>query len=187
MFGFLFGVAVAVAAMLALGHVLRADDGAASADAIVALSGDAEGARVRAAVALYQAGHAPLIIFSGGSVDPASVPSAEIMRMQAISAGVPPEAIVVEGQSRTTYENALLVCPWMQGQQLRTALLVTSPYHQRRAALEFSRAVACQGIAFRNVPADDPAWDPTFWWLERRSRDLTLVELAKLSVALVSR
>ncbi len=74
----------------------------------------------------------------------------------------------------------------MRERHLRSALLVTSPYHQRRASIEFARAFAGKDLTFRNVPADDPSWDPTFWWLDPVARDLTLRELAKLSVTLVS-
>jgi len=73
----------------------------------------------------------------------------------------------------------------MRAQGLRTAILVTSPYHQRRAALLFSRAFAPAGLAFRNQPADDPQWDANTWWAREPSRTLTMVELAKLGALIV--
>jgi hypothetical protein len=46
---------------------------------------------------------------------------------------------------------------------------------------EFGRA----SLSFRNYPADDPDWDATLWWTSEPSRNLTLVELAKLGALVV--
>jgi uncharacterized SAM-binding protein YcdF (DUF218 family) len=72
----------------------------------------------------------------------------------------------------------------MTAKGLRTAILVTSPYHQRRAAILFERESAPAQISVRNYPARDPRWDPNTWWLTEAARSLTFVELAKLSVEL---
>ncbi|MGH2500535.1 MAG: YdcF family protein [Candidatus Limnocylindria bacterium] len=167
--------------MLGSGHALAVRDPLGESDAIVALSGDA-GERARTAIELWRQRHAPLLIFSGGSQDPTSIPSAEIMKREALRAGVPEDSVLVEPSSATTAENAARVADLMAARGLRTAILVTSPYHQRRAAFHFTRAFAGSALSFRNHPADDPGWDPTLWWLHEASRQLTLVELAKLAV-----
>jgi uncharacterized SAM-binding protein YcdF (DUF218 family) len=172
------------------GYVLRAADEPRDADVIVALSGDT-GARALTAAALFDAGYAPLIIFSGGSADtgpgrPAGMSSAEIMAASATRVGVPRSAIIVETKARTTAENARFVREVMERNGLRTALLVTSPYHQRRAALEFARAFEGSDLTFRNVPAVDPEWDVTLWWADPDSFRLTVTEFAKLSIAYLS-
>jgi uncharacterized SAM-binding protein YcdF (DUF218 family) len=177
--GFLVGVISILALLVGVGHWLDLTDPLAKADAIVAISGDT-GARTESAVAVWKAGYAPLLIFSGGSSDPESVASAELMKRAAIAAGVPANAIIVEGTSATTEENAQHVAVLMKGRGLRSAILVTSPYHQRRAAILFEREFDRTGLSFRNHPADDPDWDATLWWTREPSRSLTLVELAKL-------
>src|SRR6267378_4194157 len=136
--GFLLGAATIVAALVGVGHWLDLTDPLAHADAIVAISGDT-GARAESAIALWKEGYAPLLIFSGGSSDPQSVASAELMKRAAVAAGVPASAIVVEGTSATTEENAQRVAELMKSRGLRSAILVTSPYHQRRAAILFER------------------------------------------------
>jgi uncharacterized SAM-binding protein YcdF (DUF218 family) len=113
------------------------------------------------------------------------VSSAELMKRDAVRLGVPAEAILVEPASVSTEENARFVAQLMQGRRLHTAILVTSPYHQRRASVLFSRAFAPIGLAFRNYPAHDPQWDPDRWWLREPSRTLTLVELAKLGATVI--
>ena len=177
--GFLLGAITIVAVLVGVGHWLDVTDPLAHADAIVAISGDT-GARAESAITLWKKGYAPVLIFSGGSSDPESVASAELMKRVAVAAGVPANAIVVEGTSATTEENAQRVAALMKSAGLRSAILVTSPYHQRRAALLFEREFARAGLEFRNHPADDPDWDATLWWTSEPSRSLTLVELAKL-------
>ncbi len=182
--GFLFGALTIVALLVGVGHWLDLTDPLAHADAIVAISGDT-GARAESAIALWKQGYASVLIFSGGSSDPASVASAELMKRTAVAAGVPANAIVVEGTSATTEENAQRVAELMKSAGLRSAILVTSPYHQRRAALLFEREFVRLSLSFRNHPADDPDWDATFWWTREPSRTLTLVELAKLGALVV--
>jgi uncharacterized SAM-binding protein YcdF (DUF218 family) len=107
------------------------------------------------------------------------------MKRDAMRLGVPAAAILVEPTAADTEENARLTAQLMSERGLHTAILVTSPYHQRRAAMLFSRAFARGGLTFLNHPADDPQWDPDRWWLREPSRSLTLVELAKLSASLL--
>src|SRR5467141_3293412 len=167
-----------VAVLVGVGHWLDITDPLAKADAIVAISGDT-GARANTAIALWKQGYAPLLIFSGGSSDPESVASAELMKRTAVAAGVPANAIAVEGASATE-ENAARVAEVMKARGLVSAILVTSPYHQRRAAILFEREFGRAALTFRNHPADDRSWDPTLWWTSDPSRTLTLIELAKL-------
>ena len=190
--GFLGGVVVGallmlvagVAGLVAVGHALAVSDPLAKSDVIVAVSGDT-GPRTTTAVALWKEGLAPLILFSGATSDPDSVSSAELMKREAVRLGVPADAILVEPLSATTEENAQRTAALMGERGLHTAILVTSPYHQRRASLLFSRAFDAAGLTFRNHPAADPEWDPDRWWLGEPSRTLTLVELAKLGAALI--
>jgi len=177
--GFLLGAISIVAVLVGVGHWLDLTDPLAKADAIVAISGDT-GARAETAIELWKQGYAPLLIFSGGSSDPESVASAELMKRTAVAAGVPANAIVVEGSSATTEENAQRVAELMKNRGLAAAILVTSPYHQRRAAILFEREFARAALSFRNHPADDPDWDATLWWTREPSRSLTLLELVKL-------
>jgi len=179
LFGFLLGAISIVAVLVGIGHWLDVADPLAKADAIVAISGDT-GARAETAIALWKQGYAPLLIFSGGSSDPQSVASAELMKRAAVAAGVPATAIAVEGAAATTEENAERVAELMKARGLVSAILVTSPYHQRRAAILFEREFGRAALTFRNHPVDDPACDPNLWWTSDPSRSLTLLELAKL-------
>ncbi|HET8568076.1 MAG TPA: YdcF family protein [Candidatus Limnocylindria bacterium] len=181
--GFLLGAAAAVLLLVALGHFLAVEDPVAETDAIVALSGDA-GVRTETAVALWRRGLAPLIVFAGAAEDPLSPPAAELMKRQAVAAGVPAESVVLEARSATTRENAQRVRDLLTEHRIRRAILVTSPYHQRRASWLFAKELDGTGITFTNYPARDPDWDATTWWTREPSRSLALVELAKLGAQL---
>lgn len=188
---FIFGVLVGVALLLVvevgglvfIGHALAVSDPLQKADVIVAISGD-RGPRTETAVALWQRGYAPLLLFSGASLDPSSVSSAELMKREAVHLGVPATAILLEPEATTTEENATGVARLMAEHRLRSAILVTSPYHQRRASILFARAFAPAGLTFLNHPADDPGWSVDRWWLDPASRTLTLIELAKLGAVI---
>ena len=183
--GFLAGIAVTCASLVGIGHVLDVEDPLRPADAIVALSGDT-GARTETAVNLWKRAYAPIVIFAGASEDPHSVASGELMKRVAVALGVPDAAILVEPGSSTTQQNAHLVANLMVARGLRSAILVTSPYHQRRAANLFGEAFAPARLSFTNYPARDPEWDPNTWWLHEPARTRTVVELAKLSVEVAS-
>jgi uncharacterized SAM-binding protein YcdF (DUF218 family)/glycosyltransferase involved in cell wall biosynthesis len=87
--------------------------------------------RVKAAVDLYRAGFAPYLVLSSGYK--AAFREAEIMRDLAVSHGVPAEAIVLETQAINTYENVQRVDAILRPRGWSEILLVSSPYHMRRA------------------------------------------------------
>ena len=182
--GIVLTIGSGIAAFVLLGSWLAVEDPLAKVDAIVAISGDS-GARADTAIALWKQGYAPAIVFSGAALDPESVSSAEIMRREAIRQGVPEAATIIEPASMTTEENATEVAKLMVRRQMRTAILVTSPYHQRRAALAFGRAFEPAGLIFRNYPARDPEWNAYLWWRQEPVRSRTLLELVKLGAVLL--
>jgi uncharacterized SAM-binding protein YcdF (DUF218 family) len=183
--GIILSVGTGFAVFLLTGSWLAVEDPLEKVDAIVAISGDT-GARANTAITLWKAGWAPIIVFSGAAIDPASVSSAEIMRREALRQGVPEAATLVEPASATTEENADEVAKLMLQRKMRSAILVTSPYHQRRAALEFDRAFAPSGLTFRNYPARDPEWNAFLWWRTEPLRSRTLLELVKLGAVYLS-
>jgi len=89
--------------------------------------------RVQHAVDLYQQGYAPHIIFSSGYTF--ALKEVDIMKALAVSMGVPEDAILLENQASTTFQNVVLTHAMLKAHGWRTILLVSSPYHMRRAAL----------------------------------------------------
>lgn len=152
------------------------------ADVIVAVSGGNTSVRTAEAIKLYQEGWADTLMFSGAAADSSGPSNAEVMRAQAIEAGVPSGDIIVEQDSRTTRQNAERTKELLNqaaGGGANRVILVTSAYHQRRAGLEF-RELAGSSIAIVNHPApDDPDW-PALWWLTPRGWWLASGEMIKI-------
>lgn len=160
--------------------VLADSDDCAPADAIIAISGGNTPVRTAEAIRLYQDGWAERLIFSGAAADMSGPSNAEVMRRQALDAGVPTADIFTEELSQTTKENAQRTKDLLISKGIRRVILVTSAYHQRRASLEF-RTLAGDGITIINHPApDDPDW-PAFWWLTPRGWWLAGGELVKIT------
>jgi uncharacterized SAM-binding protein YcdF (DUF218 family) len=123
------------------------------ADAIVVLGGAVEAAipprlgidlgaaadRVLYAAQLYGAGKAPLIIACGGRLPWRKKSSAEAPAMAELLRewGVPDEAILLETESRNTYENALYSKRPLEAHGLKHVLLVASALHMPRALALF--------------------------------------------------
>jgi uncharacterized SAM-binding protein YcdF (DUF218 family)/glycosyltransferase involved in cell wall biosynthesis len=125
-----------------LAEPLKIVDSPAPADAIVVFaggvgeSGKAGGGqqeRLRTAIDLYKAGHAPVMILSSGFVY--SFHEAEVMRALAIDQGIPPSQIVLEEHATNTYENVKFVDAILRDHRWQRVLLVSSPYHMRRALM----------------------------------------------------
>ena len=129
-----------------LASPLRLSNPARQADAIVVFaggvgeSGQAGGGyqdRVRRALDLYQAGYATHVIFSSGFRF--AFREAEVMRDLAVANGADPGAITLEQAATNTHENIVFTHQILEQRGWRTVLLVSSPYHMRRAMLTWHR------------------------------------------------
>jgi uncharacterized SAM-binding protein YcdF (DUF218 family)/glycosyltransferase involved in cell wall biosynthesis len=125
---------------------LKIDSPPHAADAIVVFaggvgeSGEAGGGaqeRVARAVELYRSGYAPALIFSSGYVF--SLREAEVMKAIAVANGVPAGAIVLEEDAANTYENVVNSKRILDDRGWRRVLLVSSPYHMRRALMTWHK------------------------------------------------
>jgi len=148
-------------------------------DVIIVVSGDEALARYRDGVRLYKAGWAPRILFSGAAWD-GTHSNADVMRSMAIADGVPPSAILVDPLADDTYGNAVNSREILTRYGLQSAVLVTSPYHLHRAVMTFRGVYEGTGIRVTGRSAPDGEWRKTNWWMQSRTRWLTMRELEKL-------
>ena len=131
---------------------------------------------------LFQAGKAPLLLFTGGAISlERGVPTeGEVHRQQALALGLPAQALAVTPYVRNTAEEAGAVAAQLpRGSRV---LLVTSAFHMARARALFSR----QGLVVVPYPVDFQArgawagsvlrdfryWFPSAEGLEDSSRAL---------------
>lgn len=108
------------------------------ADAALVLSGDVEYLRIKHAAGLVKAGRVKAILLTGQGV---GGDSAEEMRVEAIAAGVPADAIVLETASTTTRENLIFAAPLIKERGWRRIALVTSQSHLARALAAARKAM----------------------------------------------
>ncbi len=102
---------------------------------------------------LYHQGVVKKILISGGSgtLSQKDPPEAVFLRQQFIANGVADSAIIIEGHSRNTYENAIYSKKLADSLHLKFPLvLVTSALHMRRSAAVFKKA----GFDFVALPCD---------------------------------
>jgi uncharacterized SAM-binding protein YcdF (DUF218 family) len=148
----------------------------ASADAIVAISGGDTPARAQEAISLYKEGWAPRMVFSGAALDQSGPSNAEAMRKQAIAAGVPEDAILLDEKAADTQQNASRTLALLS--DAKRLILVTSPYHQHRAGLEFQHIFGDDVDIVNHPTPSDHLW-PTTWYLTTTGWWLALSETAK--------
>jgi uncharacterized SAM-binding protein YcdF (DUF218 family) len=128
-------ILVALVLLLAAGLLLfpqvflRVDSGPVKADVIIVLGGGTH-ERPEYAARLFLDHAAPRILISGRGDD-------EINRRILVRDGVPARDITVENKSKTTRENALFCAPLLKAEKVRSAIIVTSWYHSRRALKTF--------------------------------------------------
>jgi len=94
--------------------------------------------RVKQAADLYRLGFANHVIFSSGFAF--AFREAEVMRALAIDNGVPASAIELETSAANTHENVVFSRRILDEHGWRRILLVSSPYHMRRALLTWRKA-----------------------------------------------
>jgi len=103
------------------------------ADALIVLGGEPL-ARPSEAARLFHEGVSKKIFVTG-------VGDAARNRQVLLGAGVPGNAIVVESHANTTFANASLLKPLLEKAHVHTALIVTSPFHTRRALATFRKVL----------------------------------------------
>ena len=137
-------------------------------DAIVVFSGDGESSyinqsyqrRTLDAIHYYKSGYAPLIVLSSGKDQTFS--EVEIIKSLLIDRGVPERAIkVLEKYPRSTFENVSLVKETLAEESANSILLITSPYHSRRALWVWRKAMpelVVLAPAVLDTPKASPQW-----------------------------
>lgn len=161
------------------------------ADAVVVLSGSsAYIERSRRAAELYKEGRAPRVILTNDNlrgpwsearqVNPLFVERAQ---EELARAGVPSNSIeVLPDEIEGTHGEAVAVYNYATQKGLRSVLIVTSPYHTRRALWTMQRAFRNSGVAV-GVETTENGEDilaPTTWWLHRRGWSVVALEYPKL-------
>jgi uncharacterized SAM-binding protein YcdF (DUF218 family) len=150
------------------------------ADVIVVLAGE-ERERVEYGAYLFREGWAKKdrIIMAGGPLV-WKHSWASLMKEHAEYLGIPEKVILLEDKSRSTEEDAKFTKEIMEKNGFKSLILVTSPYHSRRASDIFQRTMG-KDIKIISTPVQQSWFKFDDWWKRRRDRAMVLNEYAKYS------
>ncbi len=152
-------------------------------DAIIAISGGNTTARAEQATKLYEEGWADQLVFSGAALDRLSPSNAQVMREFAKRSGIPEAVIRIEEEAQNTAENAMKSDEIATREQYESIILVTEPYHQRRAYLEFRHKLG-PDVVIINYPVENDNWTTT-WWFKPNGWYITLSETLKVGITIL--
>ena len=171
---------------------LKSDDAPIRADAIVVLAGRYE--RSMHAADLYRRGYAPVVVLSEAVPDAGSkhlealgirLPSAlEIHRKILQAKGVPAEKVELLGAPALSTADEAVAIAARFSQPGRKLIVVTSPYHVRRARLAIAQALAGRGVELA-VCATPYEPFPDEWWRSQDAAREVVLEWAKLTYFLL--
>jgi uncharacterized SAM-binding protein YcdF (DUF218 family) len=157
------------------------------ADVAVVLAGG-EGERLGAALRIWRQGRVRALLITGPDVPllpvytgEDSLTMAEVKRRIAVKKGVPPGDVWVALGATSTYDEAHDALRALRDHKVRTAIVVTSPFHSRRARATFRRVFRGSGIdiSLETLPADLSAEQPNRWWTREREMMAVFTESAK--------
>ncbi len=179
----LFGLVAGGGLVLTAGWWLRMDDAPRKADAIVILAGDLH--RAIYAADLYNQGLAPVIMLGRPYVDepdplcglgfpcPSQVESMErVLRAK----GVPEGVLKLYGHDHMSTVEEAESLERELGPKPRTLLIVTSPYHCRRAKMILSGILRSHELIMTPTPYE--RFD-AIWWNHQGSAGAVVSEVAK--------
>ena len=159
------------------GRYIYEKDELKEADVIVVLGGE-ERERVEYGVKLFKEGWArkDRMIMTGGPLVGKHT-YAGLMKEQAEDLGVPGKFILLEDRSRTTEEDAKYTGDILEKNRYESIVLVTSPYHSRRASIIFKKML--RGVRIISAPSDKSWFGFDGWWERPHDRDVVLSEWSK--------
>lgn len=170
--------ALILSVFLGLGFYLSPQSKLVKSDAIIVISGGRTTNRADEGINLFKQGLADKIIFSGAALDDGPS-NALAMKIQALNEGIPANAILTDEDSKNTYQNAINAKRILEEIGAKKIILVTSPYHQRRAYMTFEKVLG-KSYQILNHSAIDDRWSKSHWYESGFSYNISLSELQKI-------
>jgi len=107
--------------------------------------------RTEKAAQLYKKGRVKKVIFSGGFKTRKDLSEAKFMADIAVKKGIPKKSIILEEKSNTTIGNAYYCNKIMKNKRFKSAIIITSPDHMRRAKYIFSNVLKNKKFVFEKA------------------------------------
>lgn len=148
-------------------------------DVIIVLSGDTKGERVGEGILLFKQGYASQLLFSGGPLA-WRLTQADNMLRQALFYGVPKSKILLEKQSRSTFENAKFSLELLRNKKIQSLIIVTSPPHTRRSKLVFQKIFKDLKVKIMVYPVQKSEFKKEKWWQDHEDTQFVVQEYLSL-------
>ncbi|MCC7104624.1 MAG: YdcF family protein [Chloroflexi bacterium] len=172
----------------AMGSFLVVRDTLQQSDAIVVLAGNSP-YRVQQAGRLYADNWAPVVLVSNEVVLSHGVETTwlELWRRGLAHMPIPNEAIVpLEQPALSTYHEAVQSRDVMLARGWKQAILVTDPFHMRRAVTAFRGVWSPAGLTLLASPAEGSKYDVAGWWRDSNKATRVIQEYVKFPYYLLS-
>lgn len=104
---------------------------------------------------------------------------ASYMKYYAVKQGIPVDKIIIEERSLHTTENAKYTFDILKKYNWNSMILVTSPFHQRRAYISFQKVIN-ENIGILNYAADSKDWNRYIWFLSLKNIILVINEIKNI-------
>jgi len=132
------------------------------------IAGPQAAGRAKTCAALWDAGAAPFVLFTGGNSVVGAPSGGQAMANVAQAAGLPDRAILVEHQSQSTLQNALFSEPVIGDAQ--AIILVTDAFHMPRSVVSFAVMGDWEIIPWTSAfPRPLPIGTPRSRWIYREA------------------
>lgn len=160
------------------GKLIYKKDELKPADVIVVLAGE-DKERVEYGAYLFREEWAKKdrIIMAGGPLV-WKYSWASLMKEHAEYLGIPGKAIMLENKSRNTEEDAKYTKEILLKHKYKSLILVTSPYHSKRAFTIFQKVMG-KDIKVISAPVENSWFKFEDWWKRRRDRSIVFNEYSK--------
>jgi uncharacterized SAM-binding protein YcdF (DUF218 family) len=178
----LIGLVLLILVLMGVGNFLIVSDKIVPADAIVVLSGG-ESDRLPQAARLFKKGYGSEVILTRTALIDSNPPidPNHFKEIQAVDLGIPPEqTIITNEQVDGTLDEANAVLDVMQRHGYKSAIVVTDPYHSRRARIIFDDVFEGTNINVMIYPVGNSWYRATTWWLHPQGWVYTAEEYFKL-------
>lgn len=173
----------------AIGQNLVVDEPPRQADVLIVLAGNSP-YRAQHAAELYHQGWAPYLLISDEAVKTHGLNTTwrELYTQGVAKIDVPREAVITwPGIAINTYEEAQKSRDMMLARGWKRAIVVTDPFHSRRAILIFRAAFRPAGLEVTVSPNLASPENVDEWWTNTDGWQRVIQEYIKLGWALVHR
>jgi uncharacterized SAM-binding protein YcdF (DUF218 family) len=155
---------------------------------IAVVLGGGEGERLGAALRIWKEGRVPAILITGPATPllrvytgEDSLTQGEAKRRIAVRKGVPDSSVYLALGPTSTYEEAVTVRGFLEERKIRRAIVVTSPFHSRRARRTFLHIFRDSPveITLETLPLDLSYHRPEQWWTREHDMMTVFTETLK--------